>query len=73
MLDMAKLLKGSANIFMAGVLARRVAQDLTTEVRKDVVRSPYGAAGAATVLGVMAGVFLAKRHRRQSDSREVRS
>ena len=73
MLDMAKLLKGSANIFMAGVLARRVAQDLTTEVRKDVVRSPYGAAGAATVLGVMAGVFYARRHRRQSSSYEVRS
>jgi hypothetical protein len=66
MLDMAKFLKGSANVFMAGVLARRLAQDLTTEVRKDVVRSPYGAAGAATVLGVMAGIFFAKRHRRQS-------
>jgi hypothetical protein len=73
MLDMAKVLKGSANIFMAGVLARRVAQDLTTEVRKDVVRSPYGAAGAATVLGVMAGVLFAKRRRRQSSSRGVRS
>jgi hypothetical protein len=69
MLDMAKVLKGSANIFMAGVLARRVAQDLTTEVRKDVVRSPYGAAGAATVLGVMAGIFFARRHRRQSSSK----
>jgi hypothetical protein len=73
MLDMAKFLKGSANIFMAGVLARRVAQDLTAEVRKDVARSPYGAAGAATVLGEMAGVLLAKRHRRQSSSQEVRS
>jgi hypothetical protein len=59
MLDMAKVLKGSANVFMAGVLVRRVAQDLTT-------RSPYGAAGAATVLGVMAGVFFARRHRRQA-------
>jgi hypothetical protein len=65
MLDMAKVLKGSANLFMAGVLARRVAQDLTTEVRTDVVRSPYGAAGAATVLGVMAGIFFARRHRRR--------
>jgi hypothetical protein len=37
------------------------------------VRSPYGAAGAATVLGVMAGVFFARRHRRQSSSEEVRS
>jgi hypothetical protein len=61
MLDMAKVLKGSANIFMAGVLARRVAQDLAT-------RSPYGAAGAATVLGVMAGVIFARRHRRQSST-----
>jgi hypothetical protein len=68
MLDMAKVLKGSANIFMAGVLARRVAQDLTTEVRNDVARSPYGAAGAATVLGVMAGVFFARRHRRRTGS-----
>jgi hypothetical protein len=68
MLDMAKVLKGSANIFMAGVLAQRVAQDLTTEVRRDVVRSPYGAAGAATLLGVMAGIYFARRHRRQSSS-----
>jgi hypothetical protein len=68
MLDMAKVLKGSANIFMAGVLARRVAQDLTAEVRNDVARSPYGAAGAATILGVMAGVFFARRHRRHSSS-----
>jgi hypothetical protein len=68
MLDMAKLLKGSANVFMAGVLAKRVAQDLTAEVRGDVARSPYGAAGAATVLGVMAGILLVKRHRRRSNS-----
>jgi hypothetical protein len=68
MLDMARVLKGTANIFMAGLLARRVAQDLTTEVRNDVARSPYGAAGAATVLGVMAGLFYARRHRRQSNS-----
>jgi hypothetical protein len=70
MLDMAKLLKGSANVFMAGVLARRVMQDLRTEVRNDVARSPYGAAGAATVLGVVAGMFLARRHRRQSAGKE---
>jgi hypothetical protein len=62
---MARLLKDVANVFMAGVLARRVAQDLTSEVRKDVVRSPYRAAGAATVLGVMAGVYFARRHRRR--------
>jgi hypothetical protein len=63
-LDMAKLLKGCANVVMAGVLARRVAEDLSAEVRGDVVRSPYGAAGAATVLGLMAGIFLARHYRR---------
>ena len=68
MLDMAKLLKGSANVFMATLLARRVAQDLSAEVRSDVRRSPYGAAGAATLLGVMAGVMWVRRLRRQSKS-----
>ena len=68
MLDMARVLKGSANIFMAGVIAKRVAQDLSAEVRSDVSRSPYGAAGAATVLGVMAGILLVRRHRRHSNS-----
>jgi hypothetical protein len=65
MLDMARVLKGSANIFMAGVLVRRVARDLAVEARDDAARSPYGAAGAATLLGILAGVFLAKRHRRR--------
>jgi hypothetical protein len=65
--DMARLLKGTANIFMAGVLVRRVAGDLAVEARKDVVRSPYGAAGAATLLGVLAGVLLVKQHRRRTN------
>jgi hypothetical protein len=64
MLDLARVLKGFANVFMAGVLAKRVAQDLTTEVRGDVARSPYGAAGAASVLGVVTGIWLVRRHRR---------
>jgi hypothetical protein len=66
-LDMAKLLKGTANVFMAGVLVRRVAGDLAVEARKDAVRSPYGAAGAATLLGVLAGVLLVKKHRRRTN------
>jgi hypothetical protein len=66
MLDMAKLLKGTANLFMAGVLCRRVAADLALEARKDAVRSPYGAAGAATLLGVLAGVALVKTRRRRA-------
>jgi hypothetical protein len=67
MLDMARVLKGSANVFMAGVLVRRVVQDLALEARHDATRSPYGAAGAATLLGILAGVFLVRHHRRQSN------
>jgi hypothetical protein len=63
---MARLLKGASNVFMAGVLVRRVARDLAVEVRNDAARSPYGAAGAATLLGVMAGALLMKQHRRRS-------
>jgi hypothetical protein len=66
MVDMARLLKGTANVFMAGVLVRRVARDLVVEVRDDAERSPYGAAGAATVLGLLAGVMLVKQHRKRN-------
>jgi hypothetical protein len=66
MLDMARVVKGSANVFMAGVLVRRVAQDLAAEARHDAARYPYGAAGAATLLGILAGVFLVRHHHRRS-------
>jgi hypothetical protein len=62
---MASLLKGTANLLMAGILVRRVAQDLAVEVRSDAARSPYAAAGAATLIGVMAGVLIAKRYRKR--------
>ncbi len=65
-MDMASFLKGSANLFMAGVLVRRVGRDLAVEARDDAARSPYAAAGAATLLGILAGRFLVKRHRRRS-------
>ena len=65
-MDMGNFLKGTANLFMAGVLVRRVGRDLAVEVRDDAARSPYGAAGAATVLGILAGRFLVKQHRRRS-------
>lgn len=65
MLDMASVLKGAANILMAGVLVRRVARDLAVEVGNDAAHSPYAAAGAASLLGVMAGVLLVNSHRRR--------
>jgi hypothetical protein len=65
-MDMASLLKGTANLFMTAVLLRRVGRDLAVEVRDDAARSPYGAAGAATVLGIMAGRLIVNRHRRRS-------
>ena len=65
-MDMASFLRASANLFMAGVLIRRVGRDLAVEVRDDAARSPYGAAGAATVLGILAGRFLVRQHRRRS-------
>jgi ElaB/YqjD/DUF883 family membrane-anchored ribosome-binding protein len=64
--DMASLLKNSANVFMAGTLARLVAKDLAAELRHDIERSPYGAAGAATLVGVVTGILLTRRRRRRS-------
>lgn len=78
MLSMAKFLKYSANLVMAASLVKLVAGDLTAEIRRDlrplprrtrhlVRSSPYGVAGAATAMGVIAGVLVAKRqHRRES-------
>jgi uncharacterized protein (TIGR03382 family) len=65
-MDMANLLKNSANVFMAGVIARLVAKDLAAELRHDIERSPYGAAGAATLVGLVTGVLLTRRRRRHS-------
>lgn len=62
---MASVLKGTANLLMAGVLVRRVARDLSLELRSDAARSPYAAAGAATLIGVMAGILIANRYRKQ--------
>jgi len=69
---MAQLLRYTANVTVVAGLVKLVAGDLAAEVRRDVrtlpgrtrsvVRSsPYGAAGAATVLGVIAGMMLATR------------
>jgi ElaB/YqjD/DUF883 family membrane-anchored ribosome-binding protein len=75
-MDMAKFLKDSANLVIGAAIIRLVAGDLAAEVRKDlgtlrrqsnamVSRSPYRVAGAATVMGILAGMMLAKhRHGR---------
>jgi ElaB/YqjD/DUF883 family membrane-anchored ribosome-binding protein len=76
MLDMSTVLKFSANTVAAACLARWVAGDITAEIRRDAGtlagrtrdlarRSPYGAVGAATAIGVLAGMLLAKRHHRR--------
>jgi ElaB/YqjD/DUF883 family membrane-anchored ribosome-binding protein len=73
-MDMAKFLKRAANVFVAATIARLVAGDLAAEARSDiaslkkranslVTNSPYAAAGAASVGGVIAGLMLASRRR----------
>jgi hypothetical protein len=54
-MDMARLLKNSANFFMGISLATRVAGDLAAELRN----SPYRTAGAAALLGVLTGIAVA--------------
>ena len=72
-MDMARLLKGSANLLMSVWLMRLVAGDLRRELRQEghiarqsaeilVRRAPYGAAGAAAVLGMLAGVLIGQRN-----------
>ena len=67
---MAQVFKDTANVAALAGLVKLVAGDLAAEVRRDVgtlpgrtrsvVRgSPYAVAGAATVLGVIAGRMLA--------------
>lgn len=73
-MDMAELLKRSANVLVGISLLKLVAGDLRAEVRHDAAevgarskaaleRSPYRAAGAAAALGVMAGWMIGQRRR----------
>lgn len=74
-MDMATLLKKSANFLMAVSVVKWIAADLNAELRHDtgnlreranrlVQKSPYRAAGFAAAAGALAGVALA--HRRNS-------
>jgi ElaB/YqjD/DUF883 family membrane-anchored ribosome-binding protein len=71
-MDMATVLKQSANLFMAVSVVKWVAADLNAEIRHDtgslreranrlVQRSPYRAAGVAAAAGALAGIALAHR------------
>ena len=59
-MDMARLLKNTANFFMILSLAKLLAGDLAAELRN----SPYRTAGMASVLGALTGMALAHRFRR---------
>lgn len=77
MMSMATALRYTANVVAVAGLAKLVAGDLAAEVRRDAGtwpgrtrsvahNSPYGVAGVATVLGVIAGMMLATRHHRRA-------
>jgi hypothetical protein len=53
-MDMAKLLKTCANVYVSARITKLVARDLAK-------RSPYVVAGVATAMGLLAGVFMGKR------------
>ena len=58
-MNVATLLKDSANAFMAAVLAKRVAGDV-------IRRAPYPVLGAAAVLGAVAGALWHRSRARRS-------
>jgi ElaB/YqjD/DUF883 family membrane-anchored ribosome-binding protein len=59
--NVATLLKDSANAYMAATLAKRVAGDV-------VRRVPYPMLGAAALLGAVAGALWSRRHRSRRPS-----
>jgi ElaB/YqjD/DUF883 family membrane-anchored ribosome-binding protein len=71
-MDMATLLKNTANLLMAVSVVKWLAADLNAEIRHDteslreranrlVQKSPYRAAGLAVAVGALAGVALTHR------------
>ena len=74
-MNMATLLKRTANLLVGLTMVRMVARDLGTELRHDaaavrgktsdlVHRSPYRAAGSAAALGLLAGILLTQQRAR---------
>jgi ElaB/YqjD/DUF883 family membrane-anchored ribosome-binding protein len=77
-MNVAKLLKHSANLMMGIAMLKLVAEDLGAEIRHDaalvgarsdalVRRSPYSSAGAAAAMGIVAGMALGLRQRHRQD------
>jgi ElaB/YqjD/DUF883 family membrane-anchored ribosome-binding protein len=73
-MDMASLLKGTANFLIGVSVLRLLAADLEAEIRQDTVSlreranallqtSPYRAAGMAAAAGALTGIVLARRRR----------
>ena len=71
-MSVATFLKAAANLVVGLSLVKLVAADLGAEVRQDareagekaqalIRRSPYGAAGSAAALGLLAGMLLGQR------------
>jgi ElaB/YqjD/DUF883 family membrane-anchored ribosome-binding protein len=71
-MDMASVLKGTANFFVAVSVIKLLTRDLKAELRHDgarlreranglVRKSPYRAAGVAAAAGAMTGILLAHR------------
>jgi len=55
-MDMARLLKDSANAVQAATLVKRMSCDVVRQV-------PYAAIGAAVLVGALAGMLLGRRGR----------
>jgi LPXTG-motif cell wall-anchored protein len=55
-MNMAQLLKDSANTVQAATLVKRTASDVVRQV-------PYAAMGAAVLVGALAGILLRRRRR----------
>jgi hypothetical protein len=64
-MDLGTALKDSANIFMAGVLAKRVVGDVTRSV-------PYPVLGAVTALGIVSGMLIGRARRARRSSVDFR-
>jgi ElaB/YqjD/DUF883 family membrane-anchored ribosome-binding protein len=71
-MDMASLLKKTANVFMGVSVLKWLAADLKAEIRHDSVslrerasalvqKSPYRAAGVAAAAGALTGIVLTRR------------
>jgi ElaB/YqjD/DUF883 family membrane-anchored ribosome-binding protein len=55
-MNMAQLLKDSANVMQAATLVKRTSSDIVRQV-------PYAAIGAAVLIGAVAGMLLRRRQR----------